>query len=89
MGLRGGPTNPKNVETYLDDPKTCAHYLSDALETCRADEIAEALRDIGRANGCKLQSLSGGGSMHLAEIIEILEGAGIRLVAIPTPSAQT
>ena len=78
-----------NVETYLDDPKTCAHYLSDALETCLADEIAEALRDIGRANGCKVQSLTGGGNMHLAEIVDILERAGILLVAIPAPSEQT
>jgi DNA-binding phage protein len=89
MILGGDPIKRNDVEVYLDDPKTCALYLSDALETSQVNEIAEALRDIGRANDCKVQSLNGGANMHLAELIDILDGAGIRLVAIPIQSAET
>jgi DNA-binding phage protein len=76
------PNTQSDVETYLNDPKTCALYLSDVLETCQADAIAEALRDIRRANSSRVQSLNDGSHMHLAEVMDILKGAGIRLVAV-------
>jgi DNA-binding phage protein len=77
------PDPPSDVEAFLSNPKTCALYLSDALETCQIAEISEALRDIRRANGSKVHSLTDGGHMHLAEIMDILKGAGICLVAVP------
>ena len=82
-----GSTSPGDVEAYLKDPKTCALYLSDALETRQIGEVIDALRDIRRANGGKVQSLNGGNIMQLAEVMEILEDAGIHLVAEPNPAA--
>ena len=67
----------------LDDPKTCALYLNDALDSCEAGEVADALRILRKASQCKLRSLNGGGQMQLAEMFEILEQAGLRLVAVP------
>lgn len=76
-----------DIEAYLKDPKTCSLYLSDALETRQIDEIIGALRDIRRANGGKVQSLSDNGHMQLAEVLEILESAGLHLVAEPNTAA--
>ncbi len=67
----------------LDDPKTCALYLNDALDSCEPAEVADALRVLRKANRCKLRSLGAGGQMPLAEMFEILEQVGLRLVAVP------
>jgi DNA-binding phage protein len=83
------PDPPSDVEAFLSNPKTRALYLSDALETCQIAEISEALFDIRRANGSKVNSLADGGHMHLAEIMVILKGAGICLVAVPNSSTRT
>lgn len=77
-----------DVVDYLGDPRTCALYLSDAFETCRIGDIAAALEDVRRAHGARVQSLAGGGEMHLAELIDILDGAGICLVAIQKHQAR-
>ncbi len=67
----------------MEDPKTCALYLNDALEASEAAEVADALRILRKANQCKLRSLAGGGHMQLSEMFEILEQVGLRLVAVP------
>jgi DNA-binding phage protein len=89
MIIRKDPAKPDMLDALHGDPKTCALYLSDALETNRPDDISEALRDIGRANGNKVQTLGGGGGMRLDEILDILERAGLRLSAIPASPRQT
>ncbi len=74
---------------WFDDPKTCALYLNDALDTSDASEVADALRVIRQTVNCQVRSLNGGSQMHLAEVFDILDTAGIRLVAIPTkPTAS-
>lgn len=75
-----------DAAAYLSDAKTCALYLNDALETSQAGEIAEALRDIRRANGSTVRSMTD--DMHLAEVMQVLESAGIRLVALPRDASQ-
>lgn len=72
----------------FDDPKICALYLNDALDKSEAGAVAEALRNIRRANKIKSESLNGGRHMHLAELFDILESTGVRLVAVPTRQAE-
>lgn len=67
----------------FDDPKICALYLNDALDKSEAGAVADALRNIRRANKIKSESLNGGRHMHLAELFDILESTGVRLVAVP------
>lgn len=81
-------TGQCGVEAYLDDPKTCSLYLSDALETGRIDEISGALNDIRRANGSTVLSLMGGGDMSLTEMLDILDAAGVCLVAVPKAATR-
>lgn len=77
-----------DISDYLGDPRTCALYLSDAFETCRIDEITAALDDVRRANGSRLRSLSGASEIRLVEVLDILDGAGIRLTAVQKRQAQ-
>lgn len=71
----------RSIASILTDPRTCALYLSDALESGRVGEVSEALRDIGRASGAKVCTLRG--EVGLAELMSILDAAGIILVAVP------
>ena len=72
-----------NVGAYLDNPRTCALYLNDAMESGDVGTIIEALRDIARRKGSRVRSLGAGETVHLAEMMEILRDAGVRLVAEP------
>lgn len=72
----------------FDDPKICALYLNDALDKSEAGAVAEALRNIRRANQIKARSLNAGCHMHLAELFDILESTGVRLVAVPARAPE-
>lgn len=77
-----------DVADFLGDPRTCALYLSDAFESRQIGDITAALEDIRRAHGSRVKSLGGREEMHLAELMDILDGAGICLVAIQKHQAQ-
>jgi DNA-binding phage protein len=67
-----------------DDRKIDLLLLNDALETGEPLEVAAVLGHLRSRNRSKIRSLQGGASMHLAEVLDILQGAGFRLVAVPT-----
>lgn len=71
------------LEEFLDKPETCALYLTDALETSKAQLIAEVLGEIGRARASKVRPITPRADMSLSEVMHILEAAGIKLVARP------
>ncbi len=80
--------NSGKAEDFLDDAGTCALYLTDALETGRPTTVGRVLREIGRRNGAKVRSLGEDSGMQLTEIMDILESAGLQLIALPAKSDE-
>lgn len=72
-----------------DDQKVNLLLLNDALETGEAAEVAAALAAMPSRADAKIRSLRGGGAMHLAEVFDILDNAGLRLVAVPARPTRT
>lgn len=70
--------------SLLSDPKTCAYLLNDALESADAAEVAAAVKIIQKAHGSKIESIGPLAAMSMAEVMDVLENAGVRLVAIPS-----
>ena len=71
----------------MDRPVENALLLNDALETGRLGDIADALSRIRNGNAATIRSIAQGGGMHLAELMDILQSAGLRLVAVPDLAA--
>lgn len=74
--------------SLLSDAKTCAYLLNDALESADVAEVAAAAKIIQKEHGSKIQSIGPLGAMTVAELLDVLENAGVRLVAIPRRRRQ-
>ncbi|WP_306152372.1 hypothetical protein [Roseovarius sp. MMSF_3281] len=72
----------------MADPRMRAVFLSDALATGIGDEVAHALHLLCQ-KGCVAHGFVGKGAdeLTLVEIMEILQAAGVQLVAIRRPDA--
>ena len=69
--------------SLLDDAKTCAYLLNDALECADVAEVAAAVRIVQRSHGSTVHGIGPMTSMTVAEMLDVLENAGVQLVAIP------
>ncbi len=60
-----------------------ADYLTEALATGRTLDVAVALFDIQHGGEADLRDFGLGFNLRLDEIMDILDGAKLRLVAVP------
>jgi hypothetical protein len=71
----------------LTDKRLRAVYLSDALATGIADEVANALHILQHEGRLPEETAKCADDLTLSEIMEILRRSGVQLVAIRRPDA--
>lgn len=72
------------VPKLLTSPRLRALYLSDVFESFCPELVGEALRDVeASCRKTNVVSIQPSGDMSLDEVLRILHGAGLELVALP------
>lgn len=80
-----GPST--DLAAHLTDKRLRAVYLSDALATGCADEVAAALHVLQHAGHLPDEAGKSAEDLTLSEVMETLRHAGVQLVAIRRPDA--
>lgn len=81
------PGLKSNLTPHLDDPRMRAVYVSDALATGRADEVAQALHILQHMGRLPKEAAKSAEELTLGEVMETLRRAGVQLVAIRRPDS--
>ncbi len=89
-------TEPFDAASYLKTPESIAEYLTAALETQDASEIADALGVLARAQGMTeiaertglnrqslYKALGKEGNPELSTLLQVLAALGLKLEAAP------
>ncbi len=81
------PGPKSDLTAHLADPRMRAVFLSDALATGIADEVANALHLVQHKGRVATGLGKVADELTLDEIMDILTKAGVQLVAIRRPDA--